>query len=71
MTGCASEQESSDPAWSEFEGIGEGRTYSGAGPETGEEKWRFKTEDRVFSSPAIHEGTVYVGSLDGHLYAIE
>lgn len=28
----------------------------------GEEMWRFETEDNVFSSPTVVDGTVYVGS---------
>jgi hypothetical protein len=32
--------------------------------------WKFKTAGRVFSSPAVHEGSVYVGSNDGHLSAL-
>ena len=35
-------------------------------------KWRFKTEGRVYSTTAIDtDGTIYVGSYDGNLYAIE
>jgi len=34
-------------------------------------KWRFETGREVHSSPAIgHDGTIYVGSGDYHLYAI-
>ncbi|KLO24248.1 hypothetical protein X275_00760 [Marinitoga sp. 1197] len=34
-------------------------------------KWKFKTEDRVLSSPAIGaDGTIYIGSYDNYLYAI-
>ena len=34
-------------------------------------KWRFQTDEWVHSSPAIGaDGTVYIGSLDNHLYAI-
>ena len=33
-------------------------------------KWKFKTEDAVFSSPAIADGVVYFGSDDGNLYAV-
>lgn len=37
----------------------------------GAQKWAFKTGDKVKSSPAIgSDGIVYVGSEDGHLYAI-
>jgi eukaryotic-like serine/threonine-protein kinase len=34
-------------------------------------KWKFHTAGRVVSSPAIAEGTVYVGSTDRNLYAID
>ena len=34
--------------------------------------WEFKTGDELSSSPAIgSDGTVYVGSIDGKLYAIK
>ena len=34
--------------------------------------WEFETEGGVYSSPAIgSDGTVYVGSFDGKLYAIK
>jgi len=37
----------------------------------GELKWRYQTGDRVYSSPAIgSDGTIYVGSYDNKLYAI-
>ena len=37
----------------------------------GELKWKFKTEDLVYSSPTIGgDGTVYIGSHDWHLYAL-
>jgi outer membrane protein assembly factor BamB len=47
--------------------------------ETGREKWRFKSgEDPIYhnqvgfqSSPAVSDGTVYVGCRDGHVYAID
>jgi outer membrane protein assembly factor BamB len=34
-------------------------------------KWKFKTEGKIFSSPITKNGTVYIGSEDGFLYAIE
>jgi len=37
----------------------------------GTEQWRFQTGDRVFSSPAVVDGTVYVGSRDGTVSALE
>ncbi len=33
-------------------------------------KWKFKTDGRVFSSPIAWNQTVYVGSDDGNLYAL-
>jgi serine/threonine-protein kinase len=32
--------------------------------------WSFTTGDYVFSSPAVVNGTVYVGSYDNNVYAI-
>ena len=33
--------------------------------------WRFKSKGEVKSSPAIADGRVYIGSSDGHLYALD
>src|SRR6185369_15947545 len=33
-------------------------------------KWKFKTGGKVFSSPAVADGVVYVGSSDNSLYAL-
>jgi len=38
--------------------------------QTGEELWRFTTGGAVHSTPVVHNGVVYVGSLDGYLYAL-
>jgi hypothetical protein len=43
-------------------------TGSGAG---GTERWSVGTGDRVVSSPTVVDGTVYVGSYDGHVYALD
>ena len=32
--------------------------------------WTFKCEDEVRGTPAIHQGTLYVGSYDNNLYAL-
>jgi len=32
--------------------------------------WRFRCEDEVRSSPAVHNGVVYVGAYDNNLYAV-
>ncbi len=45
--------------------------YEPSGPTLGQQLWRFKTGDWVHSSPAISGGAVYVGSDDGHLYALD
>ncbi len=37
---------------------------------TGEERWKQETGAARQSSPAVADGTVYVGSLDDFLYAI-
>jgi outer membrane protein assembly factor BamB len=34
-------------------------------------KWAFKTGGRVYSSPAVADGVVFVGSTDGNLYAVD
>lgn len=33
-------------------------------------KWKFKTASKVFSSPAVDNGSVYFGSADHHVYAV-
>ena len=34
-------------------------------------KWSFKTGGPIVASPAIADGVVYIGSMDGYLYAID
>jgi outer membrane protein assembly factor BamB len=34
-------------------------------------KWQFHTDGQVLSSPAVAGGTLYVGSADHHLYALD
>jgi outer membrane protein assembly factor BamB len=43
----------------------------GAQRRGGDVVWRFETEDEVFSSPTVVEGTVYIGSEDNNLYALD
>ncbi len=38
---------------------------------TGQEKWRFKTDGPVISSPLVTAKTLYVGSNDGNVYALD
>ncbi len=33
--------------------------------------WRFEAQDEIRSTPAVHDGTVYVGAYDGNLYALD
>lgn len=34
-------------------------------------KWAFKTGGAIVTSPAVADGVVYIGSLDGHLHALD
>src|SRR5258708_23684741 len=46
--------------------------YEGtAAPQLAGVKWKFKTNGKVISSPAIAGGVVYVGSTDGRVYAVD
>lgn len=46
--------------------------YDGAGPKQfGGVKWTFKAGGAIVTSPAVADGVVYIGALDGHLYAID
>ena len=37
----------------------------------GEQIWAFQTDDSVVSSPTVVDGTVFVGSDDGNVYALD
>ncbi len=39
--------------------------------QTGQEKWRFKTEGRVGSAPLIADGLIYFGSEEKQFYAVD
>ena len=46
--------------------------YDGVGvPNFKQVKWKFHTAGQVISSPAISGGTIYVGSTNGNLYAVD
>lgn len=45
--------------------------YGGASPALSSVAWKFATAGRVLSSPLVVSGTVYVGSADRNLYAID
>jgi eukaryotic-like serine/threonine-protein kinase len=40
-------------------------------PKFNQIKWKFHTDGRVFSSPAVVKDTVYFGSTDHYLYAVD
>ncbi len=64
---------SEEGVWQMFRGNPEhnGRTPYSTADNPGKMQWRFKTDGAVRSSPAIGlESTIYVGSDDGNLYAI-
>jgi outer membrane protein assembly factor BamB len=35
------------------------------------ERWGFRTEGAIWGTPTVYDGTVYIGSDDGRLYAID
>ena len=60
------------PDWPMFRGAPDMRSVArGSLPDALALVWTFKTEDAVRSSAAIAGGRVFVGSDDGHLYAID
>lgn len=56
--------------------VGTGQDYGEGGvlaleAMTGVERWRFPTNGKVDSSPAVVDGVVFVGTSDGYVYAID
>jgi len=51
-------------------GLDHGGVYGASAAIRGRVKWQFHTRGSVVSSPAVTGDTVYVGSNDNHLYAI-
>ena len=46
--------------------------YASAGPVSAPSVvWTFKSAGAIVTSPAVHAGVVYIGSMSGHLYAID
>lgn len=43
----------------------------GAAPQLSEVLWRFQTEGRVLSTPAVEGNSVFIASTDGRLYAVD
>ena len=62
-----------DPAPAMFRGSPDhrGTTATTGVREFGQVRWRFVTNGPVRSSPIESEGTVFVGSTDGNLYAVD
>jgi len=50
-------------------GAGDGSIYA-LDLGTGQERWRFTTEGRIRSTPAVADGIVFAGSADGVVYAL-
>ena len=63
------------PAWAQATFHGNpARTgvYGGPGPtRLSGVKWVFKTGGPIVTSPAVVDGVVYIGALDGHLHAVD
>jgi outer membrane protein assembly factor BamB len=38
---------------------------------TGEERWRYHTPGEIMPTAAYHDGALFVGTGDGHMYAVE
>ena len=55
-----------------FVGSSDGKLYALAVDNIEEEKWKpFETGDKIWSTPAVDNGVVYIGSTDHRLYAID
>jgi len=50
--------------------VGDGFVYA-LDAFSGKEQWAFKTAGRVRPTPAIANGSVYTGGMDGTLYALD
>ena len=51
-------------------GSRDGYVYS-IDTKTGKEKWKYKTNDEIASSPTVTEDSVYIGSSDTFVYALD
>lgn len=67
-------QQSTSDDWPmfQFDAVNTGNNPATNGVETNiQEKWTFATDDRVFSSPAIVDGVLYISGRDHQVYAID
>jgi len=56
--------------------VGADAANTGTAPESGPKAgvtayWQFEADDRIATDPAVVDGTVYVGSHDDHVYALD
>jgi hypothetical protein len=52
-------------------GTSDGHFVQAVNLETGKQIWKFPTVSIIWSSPVIHNNTVYIGSDEGALYALD
>ena len=45
--------------------------YASAAPQLNHVRWRFRAKGAFISSPTVNGGSVYIGSDDGHIYALK
>lgn len=56
----------------QFDAARTGHDHTGTGPrDVVQVRWRSAVDERGFASPAVVDGTVYVGSHDATVYAID
>jgi outer membrane protein assembly factor BamB len=53
-----------------YVGSADGHLYA-VDLESGQQRWRFATGEKVRSSPTVTDGVVHFGSWDGHVYALD
>ncbi len=51
-------------------GSSDGKLYA-LDADTGNKEWEFETGDKIWSTPVIDDGTVYISSFDKKLYALD
>ena len=64
---------SKNDEWSKFRSniTNDGYSKNSVAKELSNLRWKFKTEDYIDSSPAVADGTVFFGSADSYLYAVD
>lgn len=62
-----------EPGWAEFRGDRYNTGYATDATDINDPtvKWTFNADDDFWGSPVVADGTVYTGSADTHLYAID